>query len=114
MNNSEWTRKNLTISNYELFISAPALDKRNVCAEIKGEYDIKAAKMEGRFLKKYMTVEDGHYRYVKLLPHELNSHKSIEASFFIHRIQFLHHLPGESMDIKNLRGCVELDFDIVV
>jgi hypothetical protein len=71
--------------------SAPAIDKRNVCAEIKGEYNIKGAVLEGRFLEKYMTVEDGHYR-----------------------IRFLHHLPGESMDVKNLRGCVELDFDIVV
>lgn len=68
---------------------APAIDKRNPCAEIQGEYNIIGAKLEGRFLEKYMTVEEGHYR-----------------------IRFLHHLPGENFDTKNLRGCIELDFDI--
>lgn len=69
---------------------APAIDKRNLCAEIKGEYDINGAKIESRFFEKYMTIEEGHYR-----------------------IKLIHHLPGENMDIKNLRGCIELDFDII-
>lgn len=69
---------------------APAMDIRNVCAESQGEYELNGARMEGRFLEKYMTVEEGHYR-----------------------IKMLYHLPGESFDVKNLRGCVELDFDII-
>ena len=64
---------------------APAIDKRNVCAEIMGEYNIKGAKMEARFIEKYMKIEEGHYR-----------------------IRFVHHLPGENMDLKNLRACVEV------
>jgi hypothetical protein len=72
-------------------IFAPAVDKRNVCAETKGEFNIKGAKLEARFIEKYMVIEEGHYR-----------------------IRFIHHLPHESMDIKNLRACVELDFDIVM
>lgn len=69
---------------------APAIDKRNLCAELKGEFDITGAKMESRFFEKYMKIEEGHFR-----------------------IRMLHHLPHESMDIKNLRGCIELDFDII-
>lgn len=71
------------------YMFAPAIDKRNMCVESKGQFDINGAKIEGRFFEKYMTVEVGHYR-----------------------IKLLHHLPGETMDIKNLRGCIELDFDI--
>ena len=68
---------------------APATDKRNVCAETKGEFEFASAKIEARFFEKYMTVEEGHYR-----------------------VKSLYHLPGANMDIKNLRGCIELDFDI--
>lgn len=63
---------------------APAIDKRNLCAEIMGEYLINGAKLEGRFLEKYMKVEDGHYR-----------------------IKMISHLKGENFDIPNLRGCLE-------
>lgn len=41
---------------------APAVDKRNPCGERMGEFDITGARMEGRFLEKYMKVEEGHYR----------------------------------------------------
>jgi hypothetical protein len=69
---------------------APAIDKRNMCAEITGEYNIKGAKIEGRFFEKYMAIEEGHYR-----------------------IKVVHHLPGENFDVKNLRACIEMDFDIL-
>lgn len=42
---------------------SPAIDKRNPCAERLGEYEITGARMEGRFLEKYMKVEAGHYRW---------------------------------------------------
>lgn len=68
---------------------SPAIDKRNPCAESMGKFDIIAAKIEARFFEKYMAIEEGHYR-----------------------IKCIHHLPGETMDVKNLRGCIEIDFDI--
>lgn len=41
---------------------APAMDKRNPCAESKGEFDLIGAKIEPQYLEKYMTIEEGHYR----------------------------------------------------
>lgn len=41
---------------------APALDKRNPCAETQGEFDITYAKLEDEHLVKYMAIEEGHYR----------------------------------------------------
>lgn len=32
---------------------------------------------------------------------------------FLNRIKNIHHLPGENMEAKNLRACIELDFDIL-
>lgn len=68
---------------------APAIDKRNICAELMGTYSITNAKVESRFLDKYMTIEDGHYR-----------------------IKTMHHVIGEDFNAKNLRSCIEVDFDI--
>lgn len=68
---------------------APAMDERNVCAEIQGQYRITNATLYQKHLEKYMKIEQGHYR-----------------------VKALYHLPGEDFSIRNLRGCVELDFDI--
>lgn len=68
---------------------APAMDKRNVCAEAQGRYSITNATIFARHVEKYMKVEEGHYR-----------------------IKTIYHLPGEDFSVRNLRGCIELDFDI--
>lgn len=44
------------------YMYAPAIDKRNPCVEVMGEYDLLGAKIEGQYIEKYMTVEEGHYR----------------------------------------------------
>lgn len=72
------------------YIFSPAMDKRNLCAELAGEFELNGAKFEAQYLEKYMTIEEGHYR-----------------------IKALYHLPHETMDIRNLRGCIEVDFDII-
>lgn len=72
------------------YIFAPAMDPANVCAHIMGEYDFKGAHLNGKFIEKYMAIEKGHYR-----------------------IKMLSHVKGENMDLNNLKGCFELDFDIV-
>lgn len=41
---------------------APAIDKRNPCAERQGEFDITYAKIESRYIEKYMSIEEGRYR----------------------------------------------------
>lgn len=68
---------------------APAIDKRNVCAEYQGQYSITNATIFTHHVEKYMKVEEGHYR-----------------------IKSIYHLPGEDFSVKNLRGCIEIDFDI--
>lgn len=72
------------------YMFAPAMDPANVCARIMGEYEFKGAHLNEKFVENYMTVEEGHFR-----------------------IRMLNHVQGKDMDIKNLRGCVELDFDIL-
>lgn len=47
---------------------APAIDKRNICAEIKGEYNITGAQIKAEQLEKYMTIEEGHFR-IRMLHH---------------------------------------------
>lgn len=69
---------------------APALDKSNVCAQYQGRYSITNATLYAKHLEKYMKIEEGHYR-----------------------IKSMYHLPGEDFSIRNLRGCVEIDFDII-
>lgn len=44
------------------YMFAPAIDKRNICAEVMGEFDITGATIEGQYVEKYMKVEEGHYR----------------------------------------------------
>lgn len=68
---------------------APAMDKRNVCAELTGTYSITNATMKAKYLEKYMTIVEGHYR-----------------------IKAMHHVINEDFSVKNLRSCVEVDFDI--
>lgn len=41
---------------------APAIDKRNPCAEGEGEFAITYAKLEAEHLEKYIAIEEGHYR----------------------------------------------------
>lgn len=72
------------------FMFAPAMDPSNVCAKVTGEYDFNGAHLNSTFIEKYMTVEEGHYR-----------------------IRMINHIPGQNMDVKNLRACIELDFDII-
>lgn len=72
------------------YMFAPAMDTKNICAETDGTFEFFRAHLSGKYLEKYMTVEEGSYR-----------------------IRMLYHLPGESMDLKNLRGCIEIDFDVV-
>lgn len=79
----------LTDSSGPWFMFAPAMDPKNVCAKAVGEYDFNGAHLNSTFVEKYMTVEEGRYR-----------------------IRMITHVPGKDMDIKNLRSCVELDFDI--
>ncbi|CRK93276.1 CLUMA_CG006819, isoform A [Clunio marinus] len=69
---------------------APAMDTRNKCGEAKGIFEIKGAKLEPKFFFNYLDIKEGRYR-----------------------LRMLVHLPGKSFDVKNLRGCVELDFDVV-
>lgn len=87
---------------------APAIDKRNVCVEFKGEFEINGAKIAAPYLEKYMTIEEGRYRWV-----EASSKRSKLLTQSFSRIKVIHHLPGTTMDVKNLRGCIELDFDIL-
>jgi hypothetical protein len=72
------------------YIFAPSVDQMNICMQFEGTYEFKGAKIQGEFLQKYMEIEEGHYR-----------------------IRLLNHLPHENMDLKNLCGCIELDFDIL-
>ena len=44
------------------YMYAPAMDKRNPCAETKGEYELVGAKIKSEYLVKYMKIEEGHYR----------------------------------------------------
>lgn len=44
------------------YMYAPAMDKKNPCAEIQGEFDLIGAQIKGEYLEKYMKVEEGHYR----------------------------------------------------
>jgi hypothetical protein len=71
------------------FMFAPAMDPANVCAKKAGDFDFNGAHLNATFVEKYMTVEEGHYR-----------------------IRMINHVPGKDMDVKNLRACIELDFDI--
>jgi len=72
------------------FMFAPAMPKENQCAESDGTYDLVGAKISAQYYEKYMTIEAGRYR-----------------------IRMVAHLPGENMDVRNLRSCIELDFDIL-
>lgn len=71
------------------FMFAPAMDPANVCARTAGEFDFNGAHLNATFVEKYMEVEEGHYR-----------------------IRMITHIPGQNLDVKNLRACIELDFDI--
>ncbi|XP_070509032.1 uncharacterized protein [Chironomus tepperi] len=72
------------------YVFAPAMDTKNLCAKLVGTYQFTKAHLNGTYIENYMDIEEGHYR-----------------------IRMLNHVPGRNMDIKNLRGCVEIDFDIV-
>jgi hypothetical protein len=80
----------LSDSSGPWYAFAPAMDQRNVCATLTGTYDFYRAHVNGSFVEKYMDVKEGHYR-----------------------IKAVHHIPGENMDTKNMRSCIEMDFDIL-
>lgn len=67
-----------------------AVDKRNSCAESVGEWELNGAKIESEYFKDYINIEEGRFR-----------------------MRFIYHLPNEAMDAKFLRGCIEMDFDIL-
>jgi hypothetical protein len=92
------------------YMFAPAIDQSDKCVEKKvrfssnechsdikipcnntqGIFDFNGAILKGEYLENYMALGEGRYR-VKMLFHKL----------------------GEDMEIEHLRGCIELDFDIL-
>ncbi|KAG5666346.1 hypothetical protein PVAND_014381 [Polypedilum vanderplanki] len=80
----------LTDSTGPWYVFAPAMDQRNVCATATGSFDFTRAHLNSTFVEKYIDIKEGHYQ-----------------------IKVVHHVPGESMDTKNMRSCIEFDFDIL-
>jgi hypothetical protein len=73
---------------WTMFSSAMHVD--NKCAENYGDFEFNGAVMKWSYLQKYLSAGPGRYR-----------------------LRMLAHIVGENLELVNLRGCIELDFDVL-
>ncbi|ETN57832.1 antennae-specific protein [Anopheles darlingi] len=72
------------------FMIAAAMSNGDRCGRVPGRYNLDAAVLKIKYLEQYIAMGPGTYR-----------------------VRMLFHIPGTDMETLNVRGCCEMDFDVI-
>uniref|UniRef100_A0A182PD11 Uncharacterized protein n=1 Tax=Anopheles epiroticus TaxID=199890 RepID=A0A182PD11_9DIPT len=72
------------------FFIANSMTNGDRCGRLTGRYNLDAAVLKIKYLEQYIAMGKGTYR-----------------------VRMLFHIPGTNLDTLNVRGCCEMDFDVI-
>ncbi|XP_055616903.1 uncharacterized protein LOC129762540 [Toxorhynchites rutilus septentrionalis] len=72
------------------YMLSSAMSNGDRCGRVEGFYNLDAAVLDIKYLRSYLDVGKGSYR-----------------------VRMLFHVPGTDLTQKNVRGCCEMDFDVI-
>ncbi|XP_040169012.1 uncharacterized protein LOC120903564 [Anopheles arabiensis] len=72
------------------FFIASSMTNGDRCGRMTGRYNLDAAVLKIKYLEQYIAMGKGTYR-----------------------VRMLFHIPGTNLDTLNVRGCCEMDFDVI-
>uniref|UniRef100_A0A182JGG7 Antennae-specific protein n=1 Tax=Anopheles atroparvus TaxID=41427 RepID=A0A182JGG7_ANOAO len=72
------------------FMIADAMTNGDRCGRETGRFNLDAAVLKIKYLEQYLAMGKGTYR-----------------------VRMLFHIPGTDLETLNMRGCCEMDFDII-
>ncbi|XP_052869104.1 uncharacterized protein LOC128274825 [Anopheles cruzii] len=72
------------------FMLASAMIDGDRCGRVTGRFNLDTAVMKIKYLDQYVAMGEGTYR-----------------------VRMMFHIPGTSVETLNVRGCCEMDFDVI-
>ncbi|XP_055641846.1 uncharacterized protein LOC129778766 [Toxorhynchites rutilus septentrionalis] len=72
------------------FMLSSSMTNGDRCGRVEGFYNLDAAVLKINYLHRYLELGKGTYR-----------------------VRMLFHVPGTGMEQKNMKGCCEMDFDVI-